>query len=174
MEQRVLESLAALPGVKAAGATNDVILRAMALTVMRSSGHVEKPEDGLDVELPWVSDNYHQTLGIPLIAGCYFAASDKATATKVVIVNEKFARHHLQDSARGARIYGQSPYYPETSVIVGVVADALKAAKATTTPVRPMREGYLSPNIYAATWSARSRLRRVFAEPSRHFTASSS
>ena len=84
---------------------------------------MEKPEEGLDVELPWVSDNYHQTLGIPLIAGRYFAASDTATATKVVIVNENL--RGTTSRLRKMRSAIQSvvlTILKPASVIVGVVA----------------------------------------------------
>ena len=159
VEQRVLESLAALPGVKAVGATNDADLAGNGIDGdVKVSGHAEKPEDGLDVELPWVSDNYHQTLGIPLIAGRYFAASDTATATKVVIVNEKFARHYFKTPQEALGYTVSRPDHPETtSVIVGVVADAKHASlrdAAKATAYRPFIqcEKATSLNIYVRTW----------------------
>ena len=159
VEQRVIESLAALPGVKAVGATNDADLAGNGIDGdVKVSGHAEKPEDGLDVELPWVSDNYHQTLGIPLIAGRYFAASDTATATKVVIVNEKFARHYFKTPQEALGYTVSRPDHPETtSVIVGVVADAKHAslrdaAKATTYRPFVQCEKATSLNIYVRTW----------------------
>ncbi len=54
----------------------------------RFPGYTPKPDEDYDVELPWVSGNYLQTLGIPLLAGRYFSSADSATATKVIIVNE--------------------------------------------------------------------------------------
>ena len=162
VEQRVLESLAALPGVKAVGATNDADLAGNGIDGdVKVSGHAEKPEDGLDVELPWVSDNYHQTLGIPLIAGRYFAASDTATATKVVIVNEKFARHYFKTPQEALGYTVTRPDHPETtSVIVGVVADAKHASlrdAAKATAYRPFVQcekatslNYLRAHVAAA------------------------
>lgn len=84
VEQRALDSIAALPGVRGVGATNDPDLaddnRVGAVLV---SGYPRKPAENFDVELPWVSDGYLQTLGIPLLAGRYFAASDTATSQEV-------------------------------------------------------------------------------------------
>lgn len=94
LEQRALDSIAALPGVRGVGATNDPDLadnnRVGDVLV---SGYTRKPDEDFDVELPWVSDGYLQTLGVPLLAGRYFAASDTATSQKVAVVNESFARH---------------------------------------------------------------------------------
>ena len=96
VEQRALEALAALPGVRGAGATNDAELEDDNVTGdVTVAGYTAKPDADLNVELPWISDNYLQTLGIPLVAGRYFSPADSATATRVLIVNETFARHYL-------------------------------------------------------------------------------
>ena len=96
VEQRALEALAALPGVRGAGATNDAELADDNVTGdVTVAGYTAKPDEELNVELPWISDNYLQTLGIPLVAGRYFSPADSATATKVIIVNETFARHYF-------------------------------------------------------------------------------
>jgi len=65
VEQRALDSIASLPGVRGVGATNDPDLsgndRAGDVQV---SGYTAKPDEDFDVELPWVSDGYLQTLGV--------------------------------------------------------------------------------------------------------------
>ena len=125
VEQRALDAIAALPGVKGVGATNDHDLaddnREGDVLV---SGYAPKPDDEFDVELPWVSDGYLQTLGVPLIAGRYFAASDTATATKVAIVNESFARHFFASPSAALGRHVSRPKLPQTdATIVGVVRD---------------------------------------------------
>jgi putative ABC transport system permease protein len=156
VEQRALESLAALPGVKAVGATNDADLAGVGISGdVRVSGYAD---DGFDVELPWVSDNYHQTLGIPLVAGRYFAASDTATAGKVVIVNETFVRHYFKSPQDALGHTVTRPDHPENdSVIVGVVADAKHASlrdAAMATMYRPFvqAEKATALNFYVRTW----------------------
>ena len=159
VEQRAIEALAALPGVKSVGATNDADLTGNGINGdVKVSGYVEKPDEGFDVELPWVSDNYHQTLGVPLIAGRYFAASDTATATKVAIVNEAFARHYFKTPQDALGRILSRPNLPGISfVIVGVVADAKHSSvrdAAMATMYRPFVQGEkpTSLNFYLRTW----------------------
>ena len=125
VEQRVLDAIAALPGVKAVGATNDRDLADDNHTGdVAVSGYTPKPDEEFDVELPWVSDGYLQTLGVPLIAGRYFNASDTATATKVAIVNESFARHFFASPKAALGRHVSRPRRPGTdATIVGVVRD---------------------------------------------------
>jgi hypothetical protein len=72
---------------------------------MLTSRYTRKADENFDVELPWVSDGYLQTLGIPLLAGRYFVAADTATSQKVAIVNESFAGtqagNHLRRAQKG-------------------------------------------------------------------------
>ena len=125
LEQRVLDAIAALPGVKAVGATNDRDLGDDNHTGdVAVSGYTPKPDEEFDVELPWVSDGYLQTLGVPLIAGRYFNASDTATATKVAIVNASFARHFFASPSAALGRHVSRPRRPGTdATIVGVVRD---------------------------------------------------
>jgi predicted permease len=125
VEQRVLDAIAALPGVKAVGATNDRDLADDNRTGdVLVSGYTPKPDEEFDVELPWVSDGYLQTLGVPLITGRYFNTSDTATATKVAIVNESFARHFFASPSAALGRHVSRPRRPGTdATIVGVVRD---------------------------------------------------
>ena len=91
----------ALPGVRAVGATNDADLAGderRAIWCRRDS--TPKPDEEFDVELPWVSNGYLQTLGVPLVAGRYFNASDTATSQRVAMVNESFAQHYFAAAQR--------------------------------------------------------------------------
>jgi putative ABC transport system permease protein len=88
------------------------------------SGYTPKPDDDYDVELPWVSDGYLQTLGVPLLAGRYFNAGDTATSQKVAIVNESFAKHFFGSAAAALGHHVSRPQRPATdAMIVGVVKD---------------------------------------------------
>jgi predicted permease len=128
VEQRVLEALAALPGIRSVGATNDDDLsgdnREGDVDV---SGYRPKPDEEFDVELPWVSTGYLETLGVPLIAGRMFDTSDTATSQKVSVVNESFARHYFvkPQAALGRHVSrsGNANRTAVDTVIVGVVGD---------------------------------------------------
>ncbi len=125
IEQRVLDTIAALPGVRAVGATNDADLvgddRQGDVLV---SGYTPKSDEEFDVELPIVSNGYLQALGVPLVIGRSFAASDTATSQRVAIVNESFARHFFSSNQAALGHHVSRPHRPATdAVIVGVVKD---------------------------------------------------
>lgn len=125
VEQRVLDAIAALPGVRAVGATNDPDLvddgRGGDVYV---SGYTPKPGEDFDAELPWVSNGYLQALGVQLVAGRLFNASDTATSLHVAVVNESFARHFF---ANPMEILGHHLGRPNRAgtdaVVVGIVRD---------------------------------------------------
>jgi macrolide transport system ATP-binding/permease protein len=48
--------------------------------------------------LDTIDDGYFETMGIPMVRGRGFRASDKADAPRVVIVNEHFAKHYWPDT----------------------------------------------------------------------------
>ena len=125
LEQRALDGIAALPGVRGVGATNDEDLNGDGVDGdVKVAGYTPPPNDDYNVELPWVSDNYLQTLGVPLLAGRYFNAGDTATSTKVAIVNESFAKHFFGSAAAALGHHVSRPRSPQTdAMIVGVVKD---------------------------------------------------
>ena len=74
----------------------------------------------------WVSPGYFNMMGIPVVRGRGFTASDSAASTRVAVVNQTFVRRLL----RGADPLGQTmrtgaePNYPSTVYqIVGVIPD---------------------------------------------------
>ena len=125
VEQRVLEALAALPGVRSAGATNDEDLSGDNHDGdVVVSGYTPKPDEEFTVELPWVSTGYLETLGVPVIAGRTFDASDTAISQKVAVVNESFAKHYFGNAQAALGRHVSRPERPETdAMIVGVVGD---------------------------------------------------
>ncbi len=126
VEQRVLDAVASLPGVRNVGATNDPDLEGDGTGgSVVVSGYTPPPNEDIDVELPAVSTGYLQTLGIPLLAGRYFNAGDTATSQKVAIVNQLFAQHYFGKVAAALGHHISRPRQPPTdAVIVGVVANA--------------------------------------------------
>ena len=48
-----------------------------------------------------VDEGYFETMGIPIVRGRGFLASDTADAPRVAVVNEQFAKHYL--AGRGRR-----------------------------------------------------------------------
>jgi predicted permease len=126
VEQRMLDEIANLPGVRGVGATNDADLTDNGRQGdVYLSGFPTKPDDPeFTVELPFVSNGYLQTLGVPLKAGRQFQSSDTATSQRVAIVNESFVRHYFANPLAALGHHVGRPDRPLTdAVIVGVVGD---------------------------------------------------
>jgi predicted permease len=123
------------------------------------SGYTPKPDEEFDIELPWVSSGYLQTLGVPLVAGRYFAVSDTATATKVAIVNESFVRHYFANVNAALGQHVSRPKHSTDAIIVGVVRD-VKHQNVREAPVPtcyiPLAQGDKPTGLrfYVRTWQA--------------------
>ncbi len=160
-EQRVLDAIAALPGIRAVGATNDADLVGDArLGDVIASGYTPKQDEDFDVELPSVSNSYLQALGVPLVAGRYFNPGDTATSQKAAIVNESFARHFFGSDTAALGHHVSRPHRPATdAVIVGVVRDVKHAsvrdpAIATMYTLFSQAERPGGLRYYVRTWQA--------------------
>ena len=162
VEQRVLDTISALPGIRSVGATNDPDLVGDGIGGDVSvSGYAPKPEDeNFSAETPWVSNGYLQTLGVQLMAGRLFENSDTATSLHVAVVNESFARHFF---ANPFDILGHQYTRPgharSDAVIVGIVRDVKHTSLRD--PVLPtcytlieQAERPTGLTVYVRTWQA--------------------
>jgi predicted permease len=74
-----------------------------------------------------VSPRYFHVLDVRAVAGRTFDESDTERASRVVVVNEAFARRYLGDSPLGARMpmaaYGPADGEPVETTVIGVVAN---------------------------------------------------
>lgn len=161
VEQRILDAVAILPGVRGVGATNDADLADDNVEGdVAVSGYSPKPGEEFGVELPWVSSNYLQTLGVPLLAGRYFTASDTATSTRVAIVNQSFAQHFFGSVGAALGNHVSRPDRTATgAVIVGVVRDVKHTtvrdpAKATCYVPFVQAEQAEGLTFYVRTWQS--------------------
>jgi putative ABC transport system permease protein len=82
-----------------------------------------------------VSTDYFRTMGIPLVRGRWFRAADSAEATRVVLVNEAFAREFFPgEDPVGRRIIYSSRRQNDAREIVGVVGDVRHFGLARNAP----------------------------------------
>ncbi len=118
----LLDDVVAQPGVAAGAATTGLPFVGGYLTVVAAA---DRPDDEiLPVARRRVTGEYFRTMGIPLLAGRTFDASDTPDAPHVVIVNEALARRAYPDQpAVGKRILWGGPAGTESLEIVGVVGD---------------------------------------------------
>ncbi len=142
--RRILDRVAAIPGVEhAAAATRVPFGRSRADLAFQIEGRDPDRGGAGGAELNRVSTEYFRALGIPLVQGRLFTDADDEQAAPVVIVSQSFARQFFPgEDAVGRRIRqpgrnGFGPWMP----IVGVVRDVKTEALDTTdrpTLYRPM------------------------------------
>jgi len=149
--RRLVERVAALPGVESAATIGTVFLSATPNSTNFSiEGRPDfKPEERVEVPVDSITPDYFRVLGIPLREGRFFDQRDSADAARSVIVNETMARMFWPgESAIGRRMkYGQLSSRGQWMTIVGVVADTRRTGYEAA--VRP--ETYLpqaqSPDV---------------------------
>jgi putative ABC transport system permease protein len=158
----VLDRIQYLPGVTSASLINSVPFGMM---FIRGDFEIEgQPNPTLDVGVPKIDADYFKTMGIPLLAGREFNASDTAAAPKVAIVSERVVREYFPGGPREAlgrrvRVWGNSDWLS----VVGVVADIRQRGLAQE--VQPM--------IYAPFQQDRSGLVRFVSFVARTATPGS-
>jgi predicted permease len=127
LDSQILQTLAALPGVRSvAGTTDPELADDNTGRNITLSGYTPKENEDMDVEMPEVSPGYFSTMGMPLLAGRELTDQDHDGTQKVAVVNESFARHYFADPQRAVGQYfawGGGTVKPDTE-IVGVVKDA--------------------------------------------------
>lgn len=154
LHQQILETMAALPGVQAVGATNDAELADTGhsgnVTV---EGYTAPPDEDFPIEIPYVSANFFHAMQEPVLAGRSFGEDDDAAHPLVGIVNESFAKHYFATPAAavGRRIVGGDGKPGEYMTIVGVTRDAkhgnLRDA-AGPTLFSPMKQAKTADQLY--------------------------
>ena len=116
-----LERVRALPGVRSAGGVSSLPMNKAGVdyeTEVFIDGYVSEKPPEIDFRL--ASPNYFETIGVRLIAGRDFQASDDARGAKVAIVNEAFVRTFGASLQKRVRIFCEQC---DAFSIVGVVGD---------------------------------------------------
>jgi putative ABC transport system permease protein len=154
LHQRVLDAVAALPGVQAVGATDDPELadndHGGNVTV---EGYNAPPDEDYDVEIPAVSAGFFHTMQIPLLAGRSFIEDDDSTHPLVGIVNETFVKHYFSSTATavGKRVAMGGGNHLQFMTIVGVSRDAKHMTLRDATPptlFTPLRQQKTVGQLY--------------------------
>ena len=134
--QEAIGRVAALPGVRAAGAVNWLPFTGIAsATDFWIDGRpLPKPGEGLVTQVRSVDAGYFKAMGIPLRRGATFTGQEKSDAPKSVVVSEALAREYFP----GEDPIGRRVFMPwgDTLVaqIVGVVGDVKHAGLDSITP----------------------------------------
>jgi predicted permease len=159
------EALASAPGVSGVAASMVPLLTGSNWgTDVSVEGFKSGPDIDNNARYNEISAGYFHTLGVPLMAGREFTASDEAGAPKVAIVNEEFARKFdLGRDAVGKSMSTNRRAKTLDILIVGLVHNAAYAnVKAKPQPLffTPYRQdttlGYL--HFYVRTAQAPTQL----------------
>ncbi len=142
--ERLEDELRAFPGVTAVTASAVPLLAGNNWgNNVSVQGFDAGPDTDAESRVNVIGAGYFRTMGIPLIAGREFTASDARSSTQVVIVNEAFARKfNLGRDAVGKRM-ARGRTTTLNLEIVGVVQDAkYSQVKADVPPqfFRPYRQ----------------------------------
>jgi putative ABC transport system permease protein len=124
-QQKLLERIRLIPQVESASFTTHTPLSGAGISLK-----VRGPGAGVDqvssAQFTYLSPGYFKTMEIPTLSGRDFNDFDTSTSTKLVIVNETFARRFIAErNPIGALVRSlQEPKYPESVYeVVGVVKD---------------------------------------------------
>jgi putative ABC transport system permease protein len=122
--QRMIDEIAALPGVRQVGATNAIPLRPAGLNGGSFSIRSKpRPEGVLPPVAMYiiVTDHYFEAIGTPLKKGRVITRADHEQKREVAVVSEGFERSFLEGDAIGKQIaFGDDSVWID---VVGVVGD---------------------------------------------------
>ena len=119
---QLLERVKTLPGVQQASFADIPLLSGAWVTGVTIEGYQPRPGQDMSITAKNVEPKFFETMGIPLLTGRDFAATDGPGAPKVAIINETVARSFWgNENPIGKRIGIESPL-PD-SEIIGVIKD---------------------------------------------------
>jgi predicted permease len=135
-QQRMVEALAAIPGVESVGLADNVPLGdgPQGSNVFKeSAADLRPPNAAFSALLFSVSPQYFQAVGTPLLAGRPFTRSDDKNALRVAVVNREFARKLFGSDASAI---GRKFKMPDGALvqIVGMTDDGKYASLTEDTP----------------------------------------
>jgi predicted permease len=143
--ERVEDTLATLPGVNGVTSGRVPLLGGSNWgNNVAVEGFQAGPDTDNNSRFNVVGPGYFQTLGIPLLAGREFTRSDSLDASKVVIVNQTFAKKfNLGRDAVGKHMGDRGLANPMNMEIVGLVQDSKYSEVKSAIPpqfFRPYRQ----------------------------------
>lgn len=125
---KILERIQALPGVEAASAMDDPILRGATLswTFAVESGSGVPLAAGRRLNVRYVTSDYFRTLGLPFLSGHGFDEGQVSAGAPVAVVNQAFGKwDSLGENPVGAYLLDERSFSKrEPLEIIGVVGDA--------------------------------------------------
>jgi predicted permease len=135
---RIVEQVRGLPGVQVAAAGTRVPMWGGSIDIgVRVDGRPFNPKELLLGHVRLVTDQYFETIGIPILKGRSLSAGDVTPgAPSVIVVNEEFARRTFgEENPLGKRISGWTrDSLPEWREIVGVSGNVRAFGRENESP----------------------------------------
>jgi putative ABC transport system permease protein len=131
--QRLIDRIAVLPGVQAAGAVSSLPLAGLGAATSYEVVGQPLPAKGEEpvCDVRVATNGYFKALGIPLLRGRWFNETDPVDVKNRVIINEAMARRHWpNEDAIGKRIKVSWTDNREDEII-GIVGDVRQASLDT-------------------------------------------
>ena len=148
--ESIVERVGAVPGIEHVGATTQLPFRGRSgLMATRVEGADQDPGNLPMLYYQVVTPGYLQAIGVPVTRGRGLAASDRAGAPDVVVVNEAMVRRFWPNEDPIGKRIGY-PWPSDWLTVVGVVADvregglALDAEPAIYRPFHQAPEAAMS------------------------------
>jgi len=143
--ERLLERLQDMPGVEHAAVTTKLPMEGGNNSTILIEGQSWDPQVNRRlVERSWVSPDYFETMGIPLLAGRVFELSEDDGEQRTIVVNKTLADRYFPDTDPIGQVIRHNMAEPDwIATIVGVVADVPQWG-----PIRrPLPEWYASHRV---------------------------
>jgi putative ABC transport system permease protein len=128
--KEALQSIAAVPGVKAVGAINNLPLAGGGMNgTFRVEGQTVPAGQEPECEKYIVTPDYFRAMGIRLVAGRLFTEQDMANKPRVILVNENMALHFWPNqNPVGKRLAWGNDWQEVVGVVGDVKHDGLEVA----------------------------------------------
>jgi predicted permease len=140
--QNLLDKFKAIPGVSGATlSANGLFSGTESGDPVAVEGYISKPGEEMVSRMDHVGPDYFSVVGMPILYGRGILAQDSAppgaTAPRVAVINQTFARHFFPNSNPiGKRVRDTYPGSTADAEVVGVVADAKYRNLREETPPR--------------------------------------
>jgi len=126
LDQRILDAVSALPGVRSATISTVPPISGMSWTDDISvEGHLPQPHEDIGSSLNAVAPAYFETVGIPMVLGRPIGAQDTATAPKAAVINQTAADYFFpHQNPVGRHISFSDPSGEVSLAVVGVARNS--------------------------------------------------
>jgi predicted permease len=153
--EQMLRRIEHIPGVESVGLSSSITMDGRDSNDAVYVEGFPTPEGELPPlrRFKWISENYFETMGNPILAGRPITWADIYNHAPIVVVTENFAREYWEDPSEAlghrVRASGDSPWH-EIIGVVGNIHDEGVDEEATTTMYWPMLHTVWTQEVSAA------------------------